>query len=154
MPSARRTKTRPSPRTSALPEPLRSRVVEVDGCWLWTGRVHTVTGYGVYAHTTAHRHVWTALVGAIPAGMHLDHHGPDGCGVKLCVNPAHLECVTPYANVVARSAHPNMISHREGVCRRGHPLGRADRDGRRRCRTCKIDGQRRRRNGHPLGKEQ
>jgi len=75
-----------------------------DGCWLWTGNTDK-DGYGmmhVVASTPsgattkrAHRLVYEAEVGPIPNGMQLDHL----CKVRCCVNPAHLEPVTPKENV-------------------------------------------------------
>jgi hypothetical protein len=42
----------------------------------------------------AHRAYYMKHRGPIPTGLHLDHL----CGVKRCVNPAHLEPVTPAVN--------------------------------------------------------
>jgi hypothetical protein len=39
--------------------------------------------------------VYEALTGSIPADLQLDHL----CRVRNCVNPAHLEPVTPRENV-------------------------------------------------------
>lgn len=58
-----------------------------DGCWYWTGHLNP-DGYG------PHRRAYRLHVGPIPAGYHLDHL----CGVRHCVNPAHLEPVTPRVN--------------------------------------------------------
>lgn len=76
-----------------------------DGCWIWTGPKKR--GYGLYTvrlvdehgnrRTTsirAHRGVYEALIGPIPAGLTLDHL----CRNPSCVNPAHLEPVTQAAN--------------------------------------------------------
>ncbi len=70
--------------------------IEVDeesGCWMWRGYVVT-TGYGVFALNDkkylVHRFIYKAVVGQIPDRLVLDHL----CGVKLCVNPHHLEPVT------------------------------------------------------------
>jgi hypothetical protein len=81
---------------SRLADPLR-RVVRGGGCWAWTGG-HNRKGYGRCqsgrVHHPAHRVVWSILVGPIPAGMDLDHL----CRNTGCVNPSHMEVVTPAEN--------------------------------------------------------
>ena len=68
-------------------------------CWYWTGALSVGDGYGRcrFNGTTLkpHRVVWEILVGPIPNGYHIDHL----CKNKLCVNPDHLEPVTPGENV-------------------------------------------------------
>lgn len=65
-----------------------------EGCWIWTAGVSS-TGYGQIRRdgrkTTAHRWVYEQRVGHIGPGLHLHHT----CGVKLCVNPDHLEPMDP-----------------------------------------------------------
>lgn len=67
------------------------------GCWVWSGAVNA-SGYGSKAlggtSTTAHRWVWERTVGPIGDGMQLDHL----CRNRLCVNPEHMEPVTPTEN--------------------------------------------------------
>lgn len=88
------------------------------GCWLWTGSC-LPTGYGqvgcrvggkTYV-SSAHRVAYRFVVGPIPAGLQLDHL----CRVRRCVNPAHLEPVTPRENVrrspiVGRNERTPVIS--------------------------------------------
>lgn len=69
-------------------------------CWLWQGKVFP-TGYGYVERSKslgvshyAHRAMYELLVGPIPDGLHIDHL----CGVRQCVNPAHLEPVTQAEN--------------------------------------------------------
>lgn len=67
--------------TAVLPDLIADRFwakVEVagpDDYWRWTGA--TTRGYGDFwldgATIGAHRWVYGALVGSIPAGLHLDH---------------------------------------------------------------------------------
>ena len=103
------------------------RIQVTSGCWLWTGPVWK--GYGKSSGTTAHRHVFLALGGIIPAGLELDHL----CRVPLCVNPDHLEPVTRAEN--ARRRALALVT-----CINGHDYT-ADNtyirpDGNRDCRIC------------------
>ncbi len=69
-------------------------------CWLWTG-ARDVEGYALYTSAgrtmTGHKFYWIRATGRrrVPRGKHLDHV----CRVRHCVNPAHLEVVTPMTNV-------------------------------------------------------
>lgn len=80
----------------------RARYIEEDRgydtpCWIWQGYVGT-DGYGEVTKKTgenrtriAHRRYYEDHVGEIPAGFKVHHK----CRVRCCVNPEHLEAVSP-----------------------------------------------------------
>lgn len=69
----------------------------LSGCWLWTGGCNS-DGYGSIRIQgrwfSTHRYSYIVLVGEPGEGLELDHL----CETRICVNPAHLEPVTPYEN--------------------------------------------------------
>jgi hypothetical protein len=88
-----------------------SRVNKTDSCWLWTAHVHPVTGYVQFRiggrggkMVLAHRWSYEHYVGAIPAGLQIDHL----CRVRHCVNPEHLEPVTPSENTLRQRRWPSL----------------------------------------------
>lgn len=76
-----------------------------DECWLWTASV-LPNGYGQFDHTTAHRMSYTLTHGTIPKGLQIDHL----CRRLLCVNPSHLEAVTPSENVRRGYGPPIVVA--------------------------------------------
>jgi hypothetical protein len=118
-------------RSANTPSTLERFVVAPSGCWLWTGPVST-SGYGHVQlgsridksrrKVLAHRFFYETFVGSIKAGLQIDHL----CKCRLCVNPAHLEAVTPRTNI-QRSVRP--------TCPKGHRNFRI-RNGQRRCNIC------------------
>lgn len=103
---------------------LSRYAVAENGCWNWTGPKNR-KGYGQVLRTTAHRHFYISLVGPVPADLHVDHL----CENTSCVNPVHLEPVTPSENAKRRHqrigeclrCHLPVEGHGP-IRRRGNPL--------------------------------
>jgi hypothetical protein len=114
-------------RTGVAPTPVADRirgsvVIDEAGCWVWQKFTHY--GYGkiyVGSHTagdrrsaSAHRVSYETFVGPIPDGFQIDHL----CRNTACVNPEHLQAVSPQLNAIRRAAHNQGYE----VCPRGHRL--------------------------------
>lgn len=118
---------------------LRLFVNKTATCWLWTGCVAS-NGYGkvrsMDRYTSPHRVIAAHFHGPTPKGMQVDHL----CRNRLCVNPEHLEIVTPRTNTL-RSDAVSAKNARKVVCMRGHALSGENlymtTDNRRQCRTCR-----------------
>ena len=115
------------------------------GCIEWVGGKFS-NGYGAFhpgpsalipgaqKKILAHRWAYEHAVGPVPDGMQLDHL----CRNRSCVNPDHLEPVTPAENQ-ARAAKARITE-----CPQGHPYTEENtllsNGGRhRRCRACTTE---------------
>lgn len=115
-------------------------------CWNWRGTTFH-KGYGSFRVSPtqnhgAHRVAYVLSGRTIPQGYHVDHL----CGNRLCVNPAHLEAVTPTEN--ARRGYANRYPAKNPditQCIHGHSLlpdnVRLSSSGRWYCRTCEREAQ-------------
>lgn len=97
--------------------------IDPSGCWIWEGS-RAKAGYGTFnlgrrgdGYTTAHEYTYSMLFGPVPSGYELDHL----CRQRCCCNPWHVEAVTHRVNHL-RGMHPAAVTHRSGICKRGHAL--------------------------------
>ncbi len=123
--------------------PVSDLVPDLGSCWLWTAGKSE--GYGIISvdKTTrlrSHQVSWMLHgLGEVPRGLVIRHR----CGVRLCVNPEHLQLGTRAQN--NQDTHdmgrwywvaPGHGRRRGPPQRRGKNLGRLSRDfGRRLIRT-------------------
>lgn len=131
-------------------------VVDESGCHLWDG-CKNKKGYGIFTrdgrrNTGAHRWAIENLAGRhIPEGMVVHHK----CYRRDCVNPEHLDIVTPRENVLdVDSSAVVAANFRRTVCVNGHPLDGSNvtvyPNGRRRCVACNRERSAARRNSPAL----
>ena len=112
-------------------------------CWEWKGG-KSWNGYGHFwldgKTVLSHRYSYELYVGPIPVGLVMDHL----CRTRDCVNPLHIEPVTPLVSARERiqgggggssGAYQLAKTH----CPQGHPYSGDNlvvRGGSRRCRKC------------------
>lgn len=114
-------------------------------CWNWQGSL-SVAGYsrfGLKGHRM-HRIAWQIFHNSeIPKELQIDHL----CRNTKCVNPLHLELVTPRVNVL-RNTGPTALNAKKIACPLGHPYDLKNTyvikaNGARRCLVCHYAYQKR-----------
>lgn len=116
--------------------------VEIDRathCWRWRGQLHP-SGYGYLKfrgrQRRAHRVAYEAFIGPIPDGLHLDHVRGRGCRYRDCINPDHLEPVTPRENLMRSDTTHAARNARKPHCPRCGLDYERDSAGDRACHHC------------------
>lgn len=112
------------PPRPALERFARQTIILATGCIEWTGTIDR-DGYGQFLpaggrqarKTSAHRWSYQHFIGPIRDGLQVDHL----CRNRACVNPSHLEAVTPRENVMRSPLAPGAINSRKTHCPKGHP---------------------------------
>ena len=132
--------TSQSYRIADLPDRLAENIA-IDpetGEWIWTGLVDR-DGYGRYRGEGVHRVVYKLLIGAIPAGLQIDHVRAWGCTSRACCSPWHLEAVTSRENSLRGNSFA-AINAAKTKCVNGHEFDLYTTyyrpDGHRDCRIC------------------
>ena len=124
-----------------LPARVEARIRRTPRRWQWLGSANQ-DGYGnAWINgrlVRAHRAVYESVRGPIPEGLTLDHL----CGVRDCVNPAHLEPVSLRENILRGDCSAARNARKTHCETHGIPLEKTT-EQRRRCPVCRKESRRR-----------
>lgn len=121
-----------------FPDALPQFVAPRPDCIIWIGALNQ-KGYGSSnlrgdRSGGVHRMVYEEFVGLVPEGMLIDHL----CRVRSCINPDHLEPVTP-----AENTRRGLTNATKTSCKNEHEFTDENTyigpDGQRSCRQCARD---------------
>lgn len=118
------------------------KMIGYEPCWIWAGWLDS-DGYAQSAiegsSVRMARWAYGVFREPVPADLVIDHL----CRVRACVNPYHLEVVTPSINT-QRAPCPSTLNRLKTHCKRGHLLAGENllaypaTKGRRACRECAL----------------
>ncbi|MGH3029276.1 MAG: HNH endonuclease signature motif containing protein [Gaiellaceae bacterium] len=125
-----------------------SKLAPKGECLIWTGSLSS-HGYGVLRAEgrtqRAHRFAYELAYGEIPKGLHIHHQ----CENPPCVNPEHLEAVSPRVNWERGNGGTTGANARKTHCPQGHPYSEENtyrppgRSNHRICRICRAEASQR-----------
>lgn len=100
---------------------ISEKFFENEPCWEWTASVNR-KGYGTVRWKgpamAAHRVSYSVFVAELRDGLHIHHR----CENRPCVNPKHLQQVTPRENTLAGYGTEPSKNLRKTHCPEGHEL--------------------------------
>lgn len=114
---------------------------DITGCWDWVGRLDP-DGYSVFfverVGVRGHRFSYEKFVGPIESGNVIHHK----CHNKACINPEHLEQMTPVAH---KNEHVVDAHKKQVFCVHGHEFTEENtywypNQNKRKCRACRRVG--------------
>lgn len=128
---------------------LTKTAIDADGCRIWQGCIHPSRGYGNTSYRgkngAVHRYMWQVVHGVTLGRWEFVCHK---CDVPLCCNIDHLWVGTPKENQQDMSRKGRAGLQSATHCKQGHEFTpentyRAPSTGRRGCRACQRERQRR-----------